>query len=453
MITSNYWMVMNNMSPFRIRLFVSISIGWGLVFSLGAPVQADATITHRHYIGTIGSYRVQMDFGDDRMLSGVYFYERKGELIDLEGGIDAQGVIKLTEKSHDDDEAKITGSFKLKLGRADELAQLKGDWTPAGGGKSLPVKLTESLRYVATLISSDGQLIEEEPVFLDAFQSLHQQGIGHTIRSAQDVRVKRQSGELQHFTCLWHRPNVSLSLRKLWTENYGAGPGMGRADYVYDFENYRMVGGKALRLELQDFFMPGTGWKNAILRATDHNEDGDVAGLPFTLTEQGLRFHQWEAKFGDRPKLVAWKDLQDFMRPGWPQVLGVGPKLTYEVPQPGSSIRKAISDAVRTYEAEHNGAPSASKLLIHVLRVKDDWCYIHCDLLDAKADIEKPRDGDGTTYVLKKTGTKWAVKVEYIDGDPGSYETYKRQLPGVPDVILERFTMKDNPPVRQSAKQ
>ena len=74
--------------------------------------------------------------------------------------------------------------------------------------------------------------------------------------------------------------------------------------------------------------------------------------------------------------------------------------------------------------------------------MKDIWCVLSCQFLNAKDGRDHEEEGDATTYVLKKIGGNWKVKVEYIDGDPGSYEFYKKELPGVPDIILEGWTMK-----------
>ena len=67
-------------------------------------------------------------------------------------------------------------------------------------------------------------------------------------------------------------------------------------------------------------------------------------------------------------------------------------------------------------------------------------------MCSAQNGLKAERDRDGTAYVLKKSSGKWDVKVEYIDGDPGSYEAYKKLLQGIPDVILEPFTMKNLAP-------
>ena len=402
-----------------------------VVLCLGTAGLSAKEVAHRHYLGTVGKYPVEMDLTVGSSVEGAYFYEHRGHLIALSGRVDENGEIKVKEVDYRGDTDKTSGIFTLKMAQVDQLAVLSGTWSPPNGGKSLSVKLTETLRYVTTGVRSDKDLsdaIQEEPVFLDAFKALHARQIGHTINSAKTVKINRGIAEIQNYICLWHRPNVSISLRKEDSENFRPGPDGGKTDYEFEFQNYRIVAGKPVKLYLKDFFLPDTNWQEVVHTLGGTYADGDTD--LFSFSDEGLRFHRLEPKFDDRPAVVRWSDLEDVLKPGWPQVLGVKP-------QSFLGERKAICDTVRARESQRKSSKGRLKLLVQSLRVDGDWCYINVE-----SGVKEVEEGKGTSYLLQNEGGKWCVRAETMSEHVS--EELRSEFWEVPEVLRDAFMAHEN---------
>jgi hypothetical protein len=127
--------------------------------------------------GTIGALPVRMSLArEGERLSGTYTYETGKPsvravttMLSVEGTIDANGRVELVESIVDaSGESKTTGIFKGTLAGAPPRVRLEGTWTKPGGGRALPISLSEvattpgGLRVaVATMRPKDASLAEQ----------------------------------------------------------------------------------------------------------------------------------------------------------------------------------------------------------------------------------------------------------------------------------------------------
>jgi hypothetical protein len=109
-------------------------------------------------------------------LTGGYFYERAGAFnsvmrtLDLEGRIDADGNVTLTETTNDGGNERKTGEFKGKLdslsSNGDSRLRFSGLWT-GNDGKQMPFKLL-ALRFdlsVLKLVEKNEKSSNDKPLY------------------------------------------------------------------------------------------------------------------------------------------------------------------------------------------------------------------------------------------------------------------------------------------------
>ncbi|MCC6142991.1 MAG: DUF3298 and DUF4163 domain-containing protein [Candidatus Hydrogenedentes bacterium] len=114
----------------------------------------DAPGTLAEYAGTLGetNHLLITLATQGKDLSGTYFYERIGQAIELEGTVDAEGQVTLTESV----DGKKTGVFNGVL--SEEGKRFKGAWMNPEGSKTLPFELrryaTQETKTVKSAVGS-----------------------------------------------------------------------------------------------------------------------------------------------------------------------------------------------------------------------------------------------------------------------------------------------------------
>jgi hypothetical protein len=151
-------------------VYISTDEGWvNLALHQGLDAQDvprlldvdDSPASLAEYYGTLGetNHLLMTLSRQGGALNGSYFYERIGTAIELQGTVDKEGQVTLTESV---DETK-TGVFNGRF--TDEGAMLKGSWMNPDGSKVLPFELKRfALMDAKTLKTSVGSLEAEATV-------------------------------------------------------------------------------------------------------------------------------------------------------------------------------------------------------------------------------------------------------------------------------------------------
>lgn len=127
-----------------------------------AQQTGDPKSAQRTFRGQLGDRSIEMKLRrDGEKISGTYSYDGIGQDLSLDGRIDAQNKVTLTEM---DANKKQTGTFKLELTEAagaEPLAQLSGTWTRPDGSKEANVSLSEQFSELSGPLKFASKTIKE----------------------------------------------------------------------------------------------------------------------------------------------------------------------------------------------------------------------------------------------------------------------------------------------------
>jgi len=137
----------------RKQTFALIIAILSIAFGFLMPAKLIAQNDYKHYVGTINnSIKVRMSIViTDTKISGNYFYEKVGYLINISGTIDKNGNFSISETNSD---GIVTGTF---TGKSSNLNELTGVWQNAKKDKSFPFSFvseaSDAIQFKAYAIS------------------------------------------------------------------------------------------------------------------------------------------------------------------------------------------------------------------------------------------------------------------------------------------------------------
>ena len=265
---------------FVLGLIVASEPVVGRTVGIASPVKDSQS----HFTGILGrSIAVQMDLtirGDS--VSGSYYYEKVGKLLNLSGSISQDGRITIDEVDEND---KKTGTFKGQFARSQE--KFEGTWSSTDQKTHFPFRLSKVAEYVSLTKNKEGcwstesadkqeqgdcSLSFEYPRFLSTSPGLHQinnviekritdefnefsrrQSEKEEERNRADVRTDKGTEwyDAYGYTIEYYGPElISLLVTHGW---YAGGI---HSNIDYKSANFSITGGKAVSLKLADLFLP-----------------------------------------------------------------------------------------------------------------------------------------------------------------------------------------------------
>jgi len=223
---------------------------------------------------------VQMELAiSSGSISGIYYYEKIGEPLELKGNISQNGKSTIDEI---DEKGQKTGTFRGRFATSQQT--FEGTWSSADKKKSFPFKLTRVAEYVFlraknercwsigydTGVKEEGpcSLHFEYPRFLSASPGFHQVNtiikkrimdeyndfISRIRENDQEKNGKEKGREWYNgytYSIVYYAEDLVSVL--VTQDEYAGGA---RSHTAYEAANFWVKGGKATSLNLADLFLP-----------------------------------------------------------------------------------------------------------------------------------------------------------------------------------------------------
>ena len=280
---------------------------------------AARAISQWHYTGTIEQYPIQMDLTiDDAKVEGSYYYESKGQVLQLTGTLAKTGALSLDETPDGpggagDDHVtrtgygggKTTGSFSGIL--STDGRQFTGSWKSADGKQTLPVSLLAVANYVRT--SSHPKVGHHDDFYLDttiphflagkplaALEAMLSKEAKDNNDACRDLAKEDDEdhyGNSYDAEIIYYSPTLISVIAHDWMQAGGIHPNPGVAGTVYLLKNGKwreitwprlLLPGKSHRTALGEYLRKDLRRQQAASPPDDLLKDASIYFTPGSIT-------------------------------------------------------------------------------------------------------------------------------------------------------------------------